>query len=242
MNNKKSGLIDSDKLLVTIALWLALVPLFASSLTLPMLPRNIRNGMVSFNIDEDSKYGNLFIVFASVVPVLIVIVAASLKKHNRMQRNFLSMIIFCMMISMSLSGLAIFGISRQFRATPVEKPLCVSSTAAVVISLVLSLTCSLTPRIYHTNRFSTRSSELSPFTLKLCNDLDRYWNIGAYGYMIVGAVASFIPSSLAFIPVASFLVGHIVMHIVLVKIKLREPVPSVEPQNSVVDSDEQMEK
>lgn len=41
MTLKKNGLNDSDKILVTVALWLSMATLFMTALTLPMLPPNV---------------------------------------------------------------------------------------------------------------------------------------------------------------------------------------------------------
>lgn len=222
---RKNGLNDSDRLMVTVALWIALVSLFATSLTLHMLPNSVRTSVYTFDPDDPeaySKYGNLFIVSASVIPVLIVLIVATLKKHNRMQHNFASMLIFCIMMSVCMSGLTIFGIVKQMIATPVERPLDPFTMSAVAITIVLSLACALIPRLFRTNFFRARTSTRSPFMTALCDNVDRFWNIGAYGYILTGVFVSFIPLAYAFIPLGVFLAAHAAMLITIAKIKSRK--------------------
>lgn len=221
MKNTKNGLNDSDRLMVTVALWIALISLFATSLTLPMLPSHIRNGVVTFDPETYSKYGNLFIVLASVVPVIIVLVAATLKKHNRMQHNFASMIIFCIMLSICMSGLTIFGIIKQMIASYKEKPLDPFTMTTVAITVVFSMACALIPRLFRTDWFLSRENVRPPLVSELCVRLDKYWYFGAYGYMLTGVIASFIPSPLAFIPLAVFMTVFAVIYFVFSKIAIK---------------------
>ncbi|MCH5351465.1 MAG: hypothetical protein J1F39_05820 [Clostridiales bacterium] len=238
MKNEKNSLNDSDRLIVAVALWLALVPLFATSLTLPMLPKSIQNAVVAFDPQVYSKYGNLLIVFASVAPVAVVLIAAMLKKRSRIQRRFVSMIIFCVMLSVCMSGLAIFGINRQFVSLPKEKPLDLYTLFAVILSLLLSVACTLIPRIFHTEKFLSRSTSRSPMSAELANILDRFWNIGAYGYMIVGAVASFISSPLAFIPPAAATLLYIALLLIFASNKSKHKAEAVPEEQQTVSEQE----
>ncbi len=213
----KNGLNDSDRLMVTVALWIALVSLFATSLTLPMLPSDVRNGVYTFNPETYSKYGNLFIVSASIIPVAIVLIVATLKKHNRMQHNFVSMIIFCIMLSVCMSGLTIYGICRQMVATAVAQPLDPYTMSAVAVTVLLSLLCAVLPRFLR-----RRKNIGSPFAAALCENLDRYWNFGAYGFMIDGIIVSFVPSAYAFIPLAIIVFVYGLMLIVFAKHKAKK--------------------
>lgn len=229
---QKNGLNDSDKLMVTASLWIALVSLFVTALTLPMLPNDVRNNVYSFDLETYSKYGNLFIVSASVIPVAIVLIVATLKKHGRMRHNFVSMLIFCIMMSVCMSGLTIFGITKQLIATQAEKPLDPYTTAAVAVTLFFSVLCALLPRLFHSEFFYSRKSKRSPFTEAVCNKLEKYWNFGAYGYMITGICASFVTSALAFIPIGIFIVGHLVAILVTAKIKSDKAVSPHADQHS----------
>ncbi|MCH5158752.1 MAG: hypothetical protein J1F33_06120 [Clostridiales bacterium] len=220
MKNIKNGLHDIDRLIVTLALWLALIPLFVTSLTLPMLPKSIQYAVVSWDPQVYSKYGNLLIVFSSLVPVAVVLIAAILKKRNRIQRRFVSVIIFCVMLSACMSGLAIFGINRQFVSAPKEKQLDIYTVLAVGLTLILSIACAFIPKLFHTEKFKANEHNRSPLANALIYVLDRFWNFGAYGYMLVGAVTSFFPSPLAFIPPAAAVVIHVVLLLVSAKIKL----------------------
>ena len=106
MNQRKNGLNDSDKIFVTIALWIACIALFATSLTLPMLPDKVTifyQPLASSVTDNGgefySKYNNLLLILTSLIPASIVLVTAFLKRRNRLQNNFMSIVLFSIMLS-----------------------------------------------------------------------------------------------------------------------------------------------
>ena len=80
MIQKKNGLNDSDKILVTVALWISAITLFATALSLPMLPDKVTifyrpSEMVTAG-EYYSKYNNLFIILISVIPAIIIFISA----------------------------------------------------------------------------------------------------------------------------------------------------------------------
>ncbi len=217
MRNKTAGLNDSDKIFVTVALWIAAVSLFATSLTLPMLPNRVTifYKPIDSDVEYFSKYNNLLIVLATVIPAAIILIAASLRKRNRLQHNFPSIMLFGIMLSVCMSGVTIYGIAQQFSASGSTKTLDGLTLAASICCFVLSILSSVIPMIIN----SQKETAYSPAVEKTFALLVRRWNFGAYGFLLTGAVCSFLTSGYAFIPLAAYAVFVAVFMIVTAKRK-----------------------
>ncbi len=87
--------------------------LFATALSLPMLPDLVsifylpKEGAAG---DTFSKYNNLLLILASVIPALIIIISSTLKQRNKLQNNFLSIMLFSIMLSLCMGSVMIYGI------------------------------------------------------------------------------------------------------------------------------------
>ena len=109
MKLKKNGLNDSDKVLITIALWICAIALFVATLSLPMLPDSVtifappEVGDVHYY----SKYYNLLIILTALAPAAVVLVTAFIKKRNRLQNNFLSIVLFSIMLALCMNSVII---------------------------------------------------------------------------------------------------------------------------------------
>ena len=220
MIHKKNGLNDSDKIFVTIALWICAVSIFAILLTLPMLPDNIVIFEQKINgVSEDlsSKFNNLLLIFMIVIPAIIVLIAASMKKRNRLQNNFMSIVLFSIILSFVFSSLIIYGIIHQFSANHLVKTLNYHGLIAAVVGFIFSMTSCLLPTIVHVRNYDIDGNS---FLAKALDTEIKYWNIGAYGYLVFSIVScAFIPDLYCYIPIAAALIAHAVFLSVLAKRK-----------------------
>ncbi len=222
MSNKRNGLNDFDNIFVTIALWISMAALFATSLTLPMLPSEVTifYKPTDFNISYYSKYNNLLNTFFSVIPAAIIILAASLKKHYKITRNFTSIILFCIMFSACVGGVVIYGISKQFSANETLKSVDVNTLISLILSAFFSFCFAVIPLILHTPFQMVKKTKRSVNEACFLEELENHWNVGTYGYLVAGIMVSFIPGIFAYIPLTAFTVGLIVFFIVKTKIDL----------------------
>lgn len=207
MTLKKNGLNDSDKIVVTMALWITAVTLFITALTLPMLPGEVmtfyRGVGEAMSPDKYSKYNNLFLVLITLIPMVIIVIAAVLKKHNRLQNNFMSVMLFSVMLSLSISSLIIYGISKQFGASGSTKGANIHGIVVLIASFVLSVSAAVFPAIYR-----RPGAEYKPTRLK--SVLDEHWAVGAFGYLAAAMAASFIPGFYAYIPFAAGSIAYVI--------------------------------
>lgn len=235
MTKRRTGMNDFDNIFVTIALWVSMMALFATSLTLPMLPSQVAifYKPTDMDIDYYSKYNNLLNVLFSVIPALIIIVAASLRKHNKLPRNFISIILFCIMISLCMGGVTIYGISRQFSATSGHRNISEHTLIMLAITVFMSIAFAVSPMMQHIPAQVAKANKRSQKQIFFWDAVDRYWNIGAYGYLATGVFASFIPGPFTYIPLALFFIGNTTFIIVkarLNRLKSAEPAQTVQQE------------
>lgn len=209
----KSGLTDIDKILVTVALWLAGVSLFAAAITLYMLPDDVT---IVYNIEINqpeysSKYYNLILSLTSFIPAAIIIVAMLLKKHNRLRNNFISVIILGIMLSVCMSGIVVYGISKQFESIdPTLHPadglnrINVHVFISLSVCGLLSLLSSSMPLIVHSRTYAAGKAKRGVFTMFMSRWLADNWGVGAFGFLITGIACSFITDVYSYIPIAAF--------------------------------------
>ncbi|MDE6401564.1 MAG: hypothetical protein K2L54_03025 [Clostridiales bacterium] len=217
MIQKKNGLNDSDKILVTVALWISAITLFATALSLPMLPDKVT---IFYHPTETtaaagayySKYNNLFIILISVIPATIVLISASLKKRNRLQNNFLSIVLFSIMLSMSMSAVILYGILQQFDASTAIQFVNVHGIATIMAAFVFSMFAAVLPSFLH----GAYNAERDAFSYKsgLALGAVKFWNIGAYGFLLCAIVCTFTPDVYCYIPLAVFLAAYVVFMLV----------------------------
>ncbi len=209
----KSGLTDTDKILVTAALWLAGVSLFAAAITLYMLPDDVTIVYnIEFNQPEySSKYYNIILSLTSFIPATIIIAAMALKKHNRLRNNFISVIILGIMLSMCMSGIVVYGISRQFASVdssvqPADgiNRINVHVFISLSVCVLLSLLSSSVPLVVHSRTFAAGKAKRGVFTTFMSRWLADNWAVGAFGFLLTGIACSFITGYYSYIPLAAF--------------------------------------
>ncbi len=217
MNNKSNNLTDSDKIFITVALWISMVALFVTALTLPMLPDEVTifYKTTDMNAEYYSKYNNLLIVFVSVIPAVIIIAAALLRYFGKMKHNFQSITLFSIVLSCCMSGICIYGIMKQFDSTSSIRDVNTLSLIALCLSVLFSVGNAIAPTIVHSPAYRARATKRKLFTEFLFDSLARYWSIGASGFLLSGIVGSFIVGALSFIPVSVFLVAYVTFIIVM---------------------------
>ncbi len=200
--NKKNGLNDSDKILVTIALWLCAATLFVTALTLPMLPSQVTifyRPLDMKDVESYSKYNNLLLILITLIPVVIIFIIAGLKQRNRLQNNFISLMLFGIMLAISMSSVIIYGISQQFDSSSSIQNVNIHGIITISVSFVLSMASSAAP--FFVNRRRHKKHGATPSRLGLY--LDKCWYVGAYGFLLTAIVCAFVPDYFAYIPLAT---------------------------------------
>lgn len=223
MKHKLNGLEDSDKIFITVALWIATLSIFVTALTLPMLPSRVTifYQPVDFEIQSYSKYNNLLLMLVSVIPMAIVLIAASLKKRNKIQRNFPSVLLFCVMLSVCMSGVTIYGIMKQFDSSSSIKHIDINQIIMLSVCFLLSMVTAIAPSLIHTDRFAARSGKRSMYTTYIYITLERYWNIGAYGFLFCSIIGAFVPGYYTYIPLGISVVIYIITLFSVAKASMR---------------------
>lgn len=223
MMKGKDYLNNTDKAIVAGTLWIVALSLFAAAVTLPMLPERVMIFYKTVDSPQSSfsKYNNLLTALFSLIPAIILLVAVSLKKRNRIHKNFMSTVIFCIMLSGCMGGVTIYGISQQCIASGIKQEIDNNTMIAVSIAFVLSMTFSLLPTMFSSRSFIARATSRKMYTVYLCDTFDRYWNIGAYGFLLAGLASAFIPGLLTYIPISVFAVLHGVFIFVISYLRMK---------------------
>lgn len=215
MTLKKNGLNDSDKILVTIALWISVVTLFITALTLPMLPGDV---MIFYRTadgtmpEKYSKYNNLLLVLIALVPTVIIAISAELKRRNRLQNSFVSVMLFSVMLSLSIGCIIIYGIAQQFGASGGIRSVNIHAIVVIVVSFAVSFFSAAFPVIKHRPGRLVKLDTDVTFIERVSTVADKHWSVGAYGFLAVAVASSFVPAYYAYIP---FIVGVIAFLIFL---------------------------
>ncbi len=220
---KKSGLNDSGKILVTAALWMAAISLFATAITLPMLPDSVTIVYKAVMVKEDfyPKYNNLLTSLCSVIPAAIILIVAALRARNKIISNFTSIMIFSIMLSVCMGGVTIYGITRQMAASGCVRSLDDCTVIAVTASAILSAVFAFMPMVLHSKRFLARMASRKVYSVFVCNILETNWNVGAYGFIVVGIFCAFVPGPLTFVPLALGIAAQITFVLVAARVSLR---------------------
>lgn len=223
MNKNKSGLNDSDNIFLTVALWISMATVFIIAITLPMLPDQVTIFYQPDDVKPEyySKYNNLIITVFSVIPAAIIVIASALKSHGKAVRNFPSIMLFCIILSVTMAGVVLYGIANQFNSSIPIKSTNANQIIAVVIAAILSITSSAIPKLFDTPAHRARAGTYSAKTLYFYASLERYWMTGALSFLLFGIVASFITGPFAYIPLAVAVVFEVVFIIVMTKITMK---------------------
>lgn len=233
MKQRKNGLNDSDKVLITVALWICAIALFVATLSLPMLPDRVTIFVTpeTENVEYYSKYYNILIILTALAPAAIVLVTAFIKKRNRLQNNFLSIVLFSIMLALCMNSVIVYGILKQFDASKAVKLINFYSLSVIIITFVLSVLCSLLPMILRGKLEACQAGTTlkSRFVVNIC----RFWNVGAYGFLLCAIIGSFIPSAYGYIALAVAVISVIVF-MLCVKLK---PIVQEEPLAEIEKSD-----
>lgn len=211
---RKNGLNDSDKIFVTVALWISMITLFATALSLPMLPDMITIFYKPLEGGEDyfSKYNNLLLVIMSIIPASIVLLTASLKKRNRLQNNFMSIVLFSIMLSVCISSIMIYGLLKQFDASSSVRYVNIHAVIVLFALFVLSMLCALVPTLLHAPGMGKAPHPV--LSTRFVANAGTLWNYGAYGYLACAIAASFIPHAYCYIALGVGVIAHCVLLIV----------------------------
>ena len=223
MRQRHNGLEDSDKIFITVALWIATLAIFVTALTLPMLPPkvNIFYQPVDLEIQSYSKYNNLLLMLVSVIPMAIVLLAASLKKHGKIRRNFPSVLLFCMILSACMGGVTIYGIMRQFDASQSIKNVNINQIIMLSICFLLSMVTATAPSLIHMDGFEARSGKRSMYVTYIYITFERFWYIGAYGFLFCSIAGVFVPGYFSYIPLAIAGVAYLITVLSIAKASMR---------------------
>lgn len=216
--NRKNGLNDSDKVLVTAALWIATIVIFVAALTLPMLPDRVTifyRPIEGSDGQYYSKYNNLLMILLSLIPATIILVTALLKRRNRLQNNFISIMLFCIMLSILMCSVIIYGITEQFDASSSIKSLNFHALAVVITLFVISMLVSLTPMILHSPRLSVMYVDGTGYKWCVLRAMDKHWNVGAYGFLLCAIACVFVPDYFCYIPFVIFVAAYVVFVLVM---------------------------
>lgn len=209
---RKNGLIDSDKVLVTVALWIACIVVFATALTLPMLPGKVTIFYRPAETDTAqyySKYNNILLILMSLIPAVIILVTALLKRRNKLQNNFISIMLFCIMLSILMSSVIIYGITEQFDSNSSIKSMNFHALATTIIMFVFSMLSALSPMTLHALAADKLDNEQS-YKWSVFRAMVKYWNYGAYGFLLGAVVCVFTPDAFCYIPMIVCAVAYVV--------------------------------
>ena len=215
---KKNGLIDSDKVLVTVALWIANIVIFATALTLPMLPDKVTIFYHPAETDLAeyySKYNNLLLILMSLIPAAIILITAFFKRRNRLQNNFISIMLFSIMLSLLISSVIIYGITEQFDSSSSVKSLNFHALASAAFLFVLSVLVSILPTVLHSQKFADGLSNSSGYRWGVSRTIVKHWNVGAYGFLLSAILCVFTPEAYCYIPMIACVVAYIVFILVM---------------------------
>ena len=214
---KKNGLIDSDKVFVTVALWIANIVIFAAALTLPMLPDKVTifYRPAETNLPEYySKYNNLLLILLSLIPDVIILVTAFFKRRNRLQNNFISIMMFSIMLSLLMSSVIIYGITEQFDSSSSVKSLNFHALAATAFLFLLSNFAAIAPMILHSKAHAENLNSGAGYKWNVMRMLVKYWNVGACGFLLAAIVCVFVPDAFCYIPMFVCIVAYLVFVLV----------------------------
>lgn len=204
---KKDGLNNSDKALITVALWMCAIALFVVALSLPMLP----NDVSIFAMNEHySKFYNLLLLLFPLIPAAIILISASFKKRNRLQNSFLSISLFCIMMSICFDSIIIYGVMKQFASSSSVQLVNFHALATIIVSFVLSMLFAVLPAMLSKTVDSIAARDLKGFKYRLALNIYRFWNIGAYGYFLCAIATALIPRIYCYIPLVICVVVYAV--------------------------------
>lgn len=215
---KKNGLIDSDKVLVTVALWIACIVIFATALTLPMLPERVTifYRPTETNLpDYYSKYNNILLIFMALIPVSIILVTAFFKRRNKLQSNFISLMMFSIMLSLLISSVIIFGITEQFDSNSSVQKINFYALSATIVLFVLSLMSAIMPTIVHAPSLTDKCTNGAGYMWSVLRAMSKYWNVGAYGFLLGAIVCVFIEGAFCYIPMIACIIAYVVIMLVI---------------------------
>lgn len=227
MQRKIDGLEDSDKIFITVALWISAIALFAAAITLPMLPERVYIFYTPVDAVHEpySKYNNLLLTLSSVITAAIIFIVASFKKRGHLQRNFPSILLFCIILSACMGGVTIYGIVMQFRSSGMLngsiEDINTHQIISLSICLLFSMMSAILPMIIHSDKFVATFRKRSMYSAYVYITLDRFWNVGAYGYLLAGVVASFIPGLYSYIVLAAAISGFLAFVLVAARLGMK---------------------
>ncbi|MDE6029908.1 MAG: hypothetical protein K2F90_06295 [Clostridiales bacterium] len=210
---KKNGLNDSDKVFVAVALWIASIVIFATALTLPMLPDNVTTFYHPSELnlpDYYSKYNNLLLILMSLIPASIILITAFFKRRNRLQNNFISLMLFCIMLSLLISSVIIFGITEQFDSSSSVKSINFHALGSTVFLFALSTFTSFVPMILDSARYADKLANDTGYKWGVLRVAAKYWNVGAYGFLLTAVACVFTPDAFCYIPLIVSIAAYLI--------------------------------
>ncbi len=213
---KKNGLTDAEKIIVTIALWIAAVSVFATGITFYMLPSRVAIFYRPADLMSEeyySKFFNLLLLCVAVVPEIIIVIAVSLKRRGRMQNNFLSIILFSIMLSLCVDSVIIYGIMWQFAASDSVARANINSIICLLVTFLISIIAGFLPSIINApgRKYAGVAAE------KFCAVAVSDWHIGVYSSLLCAVACVFTPTYYCYITLGVYSAAFIVYLIVRMK-------------------------
>lgn len=200
---KKYGLNDAEKIIVTVALWIASVSVFATALTLYMLPQDVSifyRQADGYNAEHYSKYYNLLLLCVAVVPLVIITIITALKRRGRLQNNFLSMVLFSMMLSLCIASVIIYGIIWQFAASKRVRGWNINAFICMLASFLPSLLFSVLPSVRHMPNRDDAQRPHGSVADKLYAVAVEDWYLFVHWFLLTAIACAFLPSYYSYIP------------------------------------------
>lgn len=215
----RNGLNDSDKVFVTVALWISAITVFAVALTLPMLPNEVS---IFYRVAESkakpySKYNNLALMLTAIIPMFIICIATALRRRNKIRHNFPSVLLFCIMLSLCMGGVIIYGIVKQFEASGTVTRVNNHALVALLASFLFSIMSAVAPSVINSDTFAAKADKRSQFAARFYILAEKYWFVGSYGFLVCGMASSFAPYIYSYIALAASVVAYIVFYLVCYK-------------------------
>lgn len=221
---KKNGLIDSDKVFVTVAMWIANIVVFATALTLPMLPDKVTIFYRPTEVETAlqpyySKFNNLWLILLSVIPTAIILITTFFKRRNKMQNNFVSVMMFCIMLSLLMSSVIIYGITEQFDANTSVNEFNFDALFCVVVLFALSMLSAVLPYAVRSRPNGNGENGEANFKWRVLNAMSRFWYVGSFGFLVFAIVCTFIPGAYTYIALSVAVIAYTVFMLIVGNVK-----------------------
>lgn len=199
----RSALGDGEKIAVTLALWAACIPLFAVAFSLYILPNEVTT---VFGAEPTSKYNNLYLLLFSAIAVSAVAIVTELKRRRKTENGLLSAIAFCALLSVAFGAVTVCGLVLQAKSAE-------SLSAVNIHALITLVACFLVSAASASSGFLHPSASRygNKDYRRVASNAERFWDLGAYGFIVCAAASAFLPTFYCYIPLAAFFASYIIL-------------------------------